>query len=957
MRRRLPLRFVLPVLLGFSAVVSVQAAVQSRIASVGTSTRVALPHTIPAKALAATDLGAAAVDRKLDSLMIVFNRTAAQETALNQLLIDLQDPSSTRYHQWLTPEQFGAQFGLAAQDIATVSSWLTNQGFTITGTGRGANYITFSGTVGQVQQSFSTSIHSLLIDGETHISNVTDPVLPAGIAGVVTSLSGLNDLKLKSRARTRVVKLDAADTTGLHPQFTSTLSGNHYIAPGDFYTIYDVKPLLTTACGANLCTGVGVGAGVGGGYSIAVVGQTNISLTDVTAFRTASGLCTTVSTTCPNPLPTVRLYGNNPGTSTSDLPEAMLDVEWAGATAPNANLVYVNSTNVLSGSLLSAINDNLAPIISISYGDCEINFGSANLSYLNQFFQQANAQGQTIVGPSGDSGATDCDYNSYPAVTGLNVDFPSSSPFVTSAGGAMFNDGSATGATTYWGAASTNNSNGGSALSYIPETVWNESTAANGLAAGGGGASAYFTKPYWQNGTGTPNDFSRDVPDISLNAASSHVGSLYCVSGSCVSGFRAADGQSLSVVGGTSVAAPSLAGILALVEQKIGSRIGNAGPTIYALANSAQSATIFHDIVGGNNSSACTAGTPNCPNGGVIGYTAVAGYDQATGWGSVDVFNLATKWTTVTPISSGSTIVKSLSTTTVTTSSTLCGVTGSSQSLSLTIRVAAASGPAIPTGTVQILVDSVASGSPVPLIAGSASIIYVTTALSSGGHVITALYSGDPTFVGSKGFVTTDIVSATKADFALTPCTAVATAKSGAAATGVTLTIAPVNGFTGTVTFTATATDSSLAASYTFTPTTVIISSTTNATTSFVLSAFTSQAQTGNGLVKLGTSAKNSPPALPRHPWYMAGSGATLASLLLLVVPRRRRWGALLAAILSVAALGAVGCGSSSNSGTPTNTTTTTFATPGTYTVRVNAFATTSTGTVAHSTTITFTVQ
>jgi subtilase family serine protease len=955
MRRRLPLRFVLPLLL-CTVAISGQAAVQSRIASVGASNRVALQHTIPAKALAGTDLGVASVDRPLDSLMLVFNRTAAQETAINRLLVDLQDPSSTRYHQWLTPEQYGAQFGLAAQDIATVSSWLVGQGFSITGTGRGSNYITFSGTVGQVHQSFGTTIHSLLIDGETHISNVTEPTLPGGIAAVVTSLVGLNDLKLKSRARTRVVKLDAIDTTGLHPQYTSSVSGNHYIAPGDFYAIYDVKPLTTSAI-------------TGAGITIAVVGQTTIVQSDLTAFRTASGLgayCfATLSTgqtitqnSCAGqslPIFATKQYGNSPGVSSGDLPEAMLDVEWSGAVAQNANVLYVYSTNVLSGSLISAINDNLAPIISISYGDCEVNFGSANLSYLDKIFQQANIQGQTIVGPSGDSGATDCDYKNYPAVSGLNVDYPSSSAYVTSAGGSMFNDGIATGATNYWGAASINNANGGSALGRIPEMAWNESTAANGLAAGGGGASAYFAKPYWQNGTGTPNDFSRDVPDISLNAASSHVGTLYCVSGSCVTGFRASDGQSLKVVGGTSVSAPSFAGILALVEQKIGSRIGNAGPILYALANSSSSATIFHDIVGGDNKSACTAGTPNCASGGTIGYAAGPGYDLATGWGSVDVYNLATKWTTVTPISAGTTIGQSPTTTTVTTASTLCGVTGNVQTINLAVKVATASGTSITsdTETIQILVDGVPNGAPVTLTAAS-SINFSTAGLSSGGHVITALYSGDTTFVGSKGFVNTDVVSSTKPDFSFTPCAAITTAKSGGAATAVSLTIAPVNGFTGSVSFSVTSTDSSLAASYTFAPLTVSISSTTAGTTSLVLSAFTSKAATNVGMVKIGTTSRNE---LPRHPWYMAGSGVTLASLLLLVLPRRRRWGALLSVVFSVAAFGAVGCGSSSNTGTPTGTMTTVSATPGTYTVRVNAFASTSTGTVSHSTNITFTVQ
>ena len=282
MRSSLSVRFALLPLL-FLSVASAfsQARVPNRISSVGSTAQVTMAHSIPRRALGGTDLGPVSSNLKLGSLMLTFNMTDAQQAALTQLLIDLQNPSSPRYHQWLTPEQFGAQFGLSAADLAKVSSWLTSQGFTITGTARGSNFITFSGTAGQVQQAFGTGIHNLMINGEQHFSNVTDPVLPAGLASVVTNLSGLNDLKLRSRVRTRVVKLPAADTTGLHPDFTSSITGTHYIAPGDFYTIYNEAPLIASSIN-------------GQGITVAVMGQTDISLSDVSAFRTASGLCITV---------------------------------------------------------------------------------------------------------------------------------------------------------------------------------------------------------------------------------------------------------------------------------------------------------------------------------------------------------------------------------------------------------------------------------------------------------------------------------------------------------------------------------------------------------------------------------------------------------------------------------------------------------------------------------------
>ena len=933
MRSSLSLRStLLPLLLLSIASSFSHAAVQNRISSVSSTAQVPLAHTIPRRALGGTDLGPVSSNLKLNSLMLTFNMTDAQQAALTQLLIDLQNPSSPLYHQWLTPEQFGAQFGLSAPDLAKVSSWLTSQGFTITGTARGSNFITFSGTAGQVQQAFGTSIHNLLVNGEQHISNVTDPVLPAGLASVVTNLSGLNDFKLKSRARTRVVKLPAVDTTGLHSDFTSSITGTHYMAPGDFYTIYNEAPLIASSIN-------------GTGITVAVMGQTDISLSDVTAFRTASGLCTVVSSTCPFPLPTVMLYRPDPGTSTSDLPEAMLDVEWSGATAPNAKILYVNSNDVIDGSLVSAVNNNLAPIISISYGDCEVNFGATFLTQLNQVLQQANAQGQTVVGPAGDSGATDCDFETYPAVDGLAVDFPGSSPFATSAGGSMFNEGSG----TYWNSNSSSSvNNAGSALSYIPEAAWNESSATNGLGAGGGGFSLYFTKPYWQVGSTVPQDFSRDVPDIALNAASNHDGTLYCVAGSCVNGtFRASDGQSLSVVGGTSVATPEFAGVLALVEQKIGSKIGNAGPHLYALANSSFYTSVFNDITTGNNTSPCTAGTINCPAGGVLGYSATVGYDLATGWGSINAQNLANDWNQVTPIPPSTTIGTINSVTTLTTTSPVCGV--SNGTLALNIKVASAVSSNFPTGTVQLLVDNALSGSPIALSSGSATFSYSTANLTSGSHNITALYSGDVNYATSKGYITTDVVSSTKPDFAFTPCTGSTSVVPGGTAPGVVFTVAPVNGFTGTVTFTANSDDASLAATYAFTPTTV----TTSGTTNFVLYAFVSNATTSTGLNKLHT-AKQEP---IRAPWYVAGSGASLACVLLLVLPRRRRWGALLMVVLSVGILGAAGCGSSSSTGGGGGGGTTTPASPGTYNILVTASATTTNGLVSHSTNVLFTVQ
>ena len=655
------------------------------------------------------------------------------------------------------------------------------------------------------------------------------------------------------------------------------------------------------------------------------MGQTQIRTTDVAAFRTAAGL--------PANTPTLTLVPTsaNPGISANDIDEGQIDVEWSGAAAPGATINYVYSTDVINGSLTYAVDASptIAPIISISYGGCESGFGASFVSTVNQLLQMANAKGITVMSSSGDDGATDCDTSGI-ASEGLSVDFPSSSPFATSAGGTMFSEGSG----NYWNSTnstinipnveSITSSFIGSATPRIPEVPWNETTASGGLdagGAGGGGASGFFSKPAWQVGLGVPNDSSRDVPDVSLNAAAIHDGYVVCSQGSCTNGFLSSNGQP-NVFGGTSFVAPSLAGILALVEQKLGTgALGNIGPTLYGLAKGPTASSIFHDIITGNISVACSQGTPNCPNGGAIGYNAGTGYDQATGLGTLDVNMLINNWASAVPTGTGSTIGAGLTTTTVTTSSQLCAVNAST--LSLTATVSGSITGTTPTGTIQFLVDNNAVGTPQPLVSGAVTYALPTTTISSGGHTVSAVYSGDGNYAGSKGtvlaadktFASVDFVSTTQKDFSITPCTGSVTVASGATSTGVTFTITPVNGFTGAVAMTAV--NNNLGAftpSFSVTPVN-ITSSSGAVTTSFIVKA--SQTTTAQ-LVQPGLTPFQHHSS-GKTPWYAAGSGATLACVLLLTLPRRRRWAGLLAVILSMAALTAVGCGgnTSTSGGSP----------------------------------------
>ena len=464
-----------------AAACSVSAAVPASRISVIDSSAVEVPGNVSPRLAAAKDLGAVRADQPIQRMSLRFAMTDAQQASLSQLLVNLQNPASAQYHQWLTPEQFAAQFGLSASDLAKVSGWLTAQGFTITSVARGGLFVEFSGTAGQADSAFGTELHRVQLDGEEHFANVTAPQLPKAIASVTAAVTGLDDFKMKPHLEVRTIAGSGLSAEGAaNPNYTSSVNGSTYIAPGDFYTIYDEA--------AAISSGI-----KGTGITIAVVGQTDVYSADVANFRSVSGLAA-------NPY-TVALDGSDPGYgSASDVIESELDLEWAGATAPGASLIFVNSNDVVNGSLTYAVDNNLAPIITDSYRGCEANLGDASLVYYESLLQMAASEGITVVAAAGNSGATGCDTGSV-ASDGLVVDFPASSPYVLGVGGTEFNEG----AGNYW--STTNGSYQGSALSYIPEIVWNDDALGGGLASGGGGASLYFSKPSWQVGDGSSGGF------------------------------------------------------------------------------------------------------------------------------------------------------------------------------------------------------------------------------------------------------------------------------------------------------------------------------------------------------------------------------------------------------------------------------------------------------------------
>jgi hypothetical protein len=763
-----------------------QSAPQARVMqSVRNDKLTTLRGNVHPMARVSNDRGELPGTQAITRMTLLLQRGAAQETALEQLLADQQDPKSPNYHAWLTPQQFGEQFGPADSDIQTLKGWLSSQGFSNLRITNGKTLITFDGTAGQVANAFHTGIHRLSVNGREHFANMQEPQIPEALAPVVAGIHGLNNFHPQPLVK-RFGKFQRNRKTGeITPLFTFTdVNGTFFgVGPADFRTIYNVPSTLD-----------------GTGVSIAVVGQSNINLQDVADFRSIFGLSV-------NP-PTVILNGPDPGLVSGDEGESDLDVEWAGAIAPSASIKFVTtqstSTDGVSGVDASAtyiVDNNVAPILSESYGVCESGLGTAGNQFYQLLWQQAAAQGITVVVSAGDNGSAGCDDpnsvtsipadgNSHLAVSGI-----ASTPFNVAMGGTDFNQ--ANQQTTYW-----NSSNGTgqvSAKGYIPEMVWNDSCAAAGatgcnsvtsssaslnIVAGSGGPSAVYSKPPWQSSgiTGMPSDGKRDLPDVSLFSADGNNKSFYivCQSDADIAGDTGCNLTTFSTnspfhdfqaVGGTSAAAPTFAGIMALINQKTGQRQGNANPSLYALGKNeafgscdssqgnsgkSSSACVFSDITGNvskdgltptlNNSVPCAGGATNCSkassggfgvltSGGSPAFIAGVGYDLATGLGTPNVANLINAWAAIS--ATGST------TATVTLSPATVTGTAGAVSGNLSGTVSGASGT--PTGVV-ILENSATSG-PLQsdgLSGGSYSV--PAAMLPAGTYSVKAHYSGDTTY-------------------------------------------------------------------------------------------------------------------------------------------------------------------------------------------------------------------
>jgi hypothetical protein len=751
--------------------------------SIDESSYITLRGSVHPLAQAGSDRGAVPDSFSAGRMLLLLNRPSDRQAALQQFLQSAHTHGSAGYHQWLTPEQFGQQFGPDDSDLATASGWLTSHGFNVAGFSKSREFIEFSGTAGALRSAFHTEIHEYAVNGATQYANATELQIPAALSALVKGVSPLNSYRAMPQSR---VLGHAAYSRAKHqviPQWTMPNGpGAFYaVAPEDFATQYDLAPLYQA--GIN-----------GSGQTIGIINESNIDLTMVQAYQKLFGLS--------NGTPQLIVDGSDPGTLPNVSTEAYLDVEEAGAVAPGASVdLYIgNTSGLFTGSptagnetivdplymaALRAVDDNQASVLSLSFGECEgYLLASGNLLW-SELWQQAAAQGQTVLVSSGDSGSAGCDNANNENTTqyGLAVNGLASTPWDVAVGGTDFyySDYATGGASIAGLWNQKNDTSFGSLKAPLPEQVWNtvyglnatgpyQQTSGLPIPAGGGGISGCinsaesvtsgsapfvcsansaglygYEKPGWQSGTGVPSDGVRDLPDISLFAAAGDNFSAYpiCAApGDCVANSNGVD--PVTLVGGTSASTAAMAAIMALVDQKYG-RQGQADFTIYSLARRVPAA--FHDVTLGGNNMPCVAGSPGCvldTNGDGLSslqkYAAGSGYDLASGLGSIDASVLVNNWNANTTLPTATTLGVSPTT----------AQRGSP--VDVTMGVKSLSGGGSPQGSVTLVADlTSAPAQPVgefPLSGGAAG--GPLSNLPGGTYEVWAQYSGDGTFAPSQ---------------------------------------------------------------------------------------------------------------------------------------------------------------------------------------------------------------
>jgi len=809
-------------------------------------------------------------------LSILLRRSSAAQQAFAQLLVDQQTPGSPLYHHWISPTETGTLFGPTQSDVQKVVSWLQSVGFTVRSIAPSGMTIEISGSLETAAQAFQTSFSLYRPGSKTLRAPDSEPLLPAALLPVVQFVSGL--------AEHHPVPLGGFDVQSAHPSLTGDNrghsitppgeNGGHYITPANFATIYDLTTLLSTNTGAT----------VGGKpQHLAIIATSDADPADIQLFAT------NVGSSSYNFTP-IYADGVDPGYTTSQ-GEATGDLERVLGTAPgvSADLVIGAGSNALYDAAFYAVNTLKDPVITVSFAECEADLETGTIDTVNSLWSTAAANGISVFVSAGDSGAAGCDVHGSPApaMQSLNTNGFCTSSYDTCVGGTEFND--TANPSVYW-----SNANTPSALSYIPEGSWNDpEQTSNGTTeyvvyAGGGGASQFIPKPSWQTGFGVPADGFRDTPDVSFTASLIHDPYYVCIDQICRGG------------GGTSASTPSMAAIAALLNTATGTAQGNLNPLIYRLANSPAASSIFHDAtIATSGVMNCAVAVPSmCDNstpgptsltGGLAGYPLTPGYDQATGWGSLDVGNFIRAAVPVT-----TTLALTINATQINTTQSFTATA--------TLTTAANSLDA-PTGTVQFESNGVALGSPVALTNNSAS---STLSLSTPGtYTLTAAYSGDTYYGASTSSSVQVIVTPPPPSFTLSPASSSLSFVSGATTgNSDSIGLTSTSGFVGSVALSCSVSSSTAA----FPPTCAVSPASSTLVANGTAAAIVTIASTAPQASAAFPFPHRSDRPLP------AGIGVVWALLcgfgLLPTGQRRRKWLATLGVALLGLLLPVEGCGS-----------------------------------------------
>jgi subtilase family serine protease len=738
------------------------------------SLNLVLEH-VPVWARSLRDLGPVPDTAVLSSLTLVVARDPGREQEFQELLRDQYDTGSSRYHRWLAPRELGERYGADQATLDHVSDWLRSKGLRVESVSNSRVFITFGGTIASLSSAFSTAFHYFDSNGEKLISITAEPRMPSDIASKVRFVAGLSTVKLHPSGSRTPVTPDYDETC-------STPPCSHNVSPADFAAIYGLNPVYMSGI-------------KGSGETIAVVGLSRVADSDIELFQQLAGLPVTP--------PVQSAPGADPGPPNLGANiyqiEATADVERAFGVAPDATvLLDVTAsgqdaiTNLLNVPIADVIDNNRAPILTISFSQCETVAGMPQVLLADALFHHAAAEGISVFASAGDSGVADCAAQGQPPPASgtidasLNINYLCSSSYVTCVGGTEFND--TADPTLYW--SKSNSADLLSALGYIKEGVWNESTDAI-LVAGSGGTSQWIPQPPWQAGIGVPANGGRNIPDIAFTA-SMHDSYYLC--------FAEANGDGDCSKGkhigfyGTSGSTPSMAGIMALVDEALGARQGNFNPTLYSLAATPENG-VFNDVtVPSSGVTNCSVYTPSLCNNSIAlssgsaapvlpGFSVDVGYDLATGWGSINVANLLATMKSQ-PLPAPSTTYLTLSSTNISTA----------QNTALTIQVAGSVGT--PQGTVQIMANGIPTNTPLSLDFGQATLQNLTFP-TAGTFSLTAVYSGSTSY--SKSTSAPVILVSNLPTFLLAPSPTSLTISTPGEMASSTVTVTTNNGFVGAV--------------------------------------------------------------------------------------------------------------------------------------------------------------